>query len=180
MKRISKHESTTAYCIPSGSDFPRPAGGRSSETQEDPGDWRSQGISTRFRLHALASFERWGKETDLWDTYIRTDTQLITKKKLEGNAKNLDYFDAVIFYTTGELPLDDEQKASLLSFVRTEGKGFIGVHSAADTLYKWPEYGDMIGGWFDQHPWNTFLAPIIVEDKGHPTTAHLPERNGYS
>ncbi len=125
--------------------------------------------------HALASFERWGKETDLWDTYIRTDTQLITKKKLEGNAKNLDYFDAVIFYTTGELPLDDEQKASLLSFVRTEGKGFIGVHSAADTLYKWPEYGDMIGGWFDQHPWNTFLAPIIVEDKGHPTTAHLPK-----
>ena len=61
--------------------------------------------------HALASFERWGKETDLWDTYIRTDTQLITKKKLEGNAKNLDYFDAVIFYTTGELPMDDEQKA---------------------------------------------------------------------
>ena len=112
--------------------------------------------------HALASFERWGKETDLWDTYIRTDTQLITKKKLEGNAKNLDYFDAVIFYTTGELPLDDEQKASLLSFIRTEGKGFIGVHSAADTLYKWPEYGEMIGGWFDQHPWNTFLCLLYT------------------
>src|SRR4051794_40883064 len=70
--------------------------------------------------HALASFERWGKETDLWDTYIRTDTQLITKKKLDSNAKNLDTFDAVIFYTTGELPLDDEQKAALLSFVREE------------------------------------------------------------
>src|SRR5918997_3917579 len=56
--------------------------------------------------HALASVERWGKETGLWDTYIRTDTQLVTKTKLEGNAKNLDYFDAVAFYTTGELPLD--------------------------------------------------------------------------
>jgi uncharacterized protein len=125
--------------------------------------------------HALASFERWGKETDLWDTYIRTDTQLITKKKLQGNAKNLDYFDAVVFYTTGELPLDDEQKAALLSFVRDEGKGFIGVHSATDTFYKWPEYGEMIGGWFDMHPWNTFLAPIVVEDKNHPATAHLPK-----
>src|SRR5687767_4953117 len=62
---------------------------------------------------ALASFERWGKETGLWDTYIRTDTQLVTKKKLPANAKNLDFFDAVIFYTTGELPMDDEQKASL-------------------------------------------------------------------
>ena len=37
--------------------------------------------------HALASFERWGKETGLWDTYIRTDTQLITKKKLEGTPR---------------------------------------------------------------------------------------------
>src|SRR5688572_1860067 len=74
--------------------------------------------------HALASFERWGKETGLWDTYIRTDSQLLTKKKLQGNAKNLDYFDAVIFYTTGELPMDEEQKASLLAFVRDDGKGF--------------------------------------------------------
>lgn len=124
--------------------------------------------------HALASVERWGKETGLWDTYIRTDSQLLTKKKLEDNAKNLDYFDTVLFYTTGELPMDAEQKAALLSFVRDEGKGFIGVHSAADTFYQWPEYGDMIGGWFDRHPWNTFEAPIVVEDKNHPATAHLP------
>ena len=32
--------------------------------------------------HALASVERWGKETGLWDTYIRTDTQLVTKEKI--------------------------------------------------------------------------------------------------
>src|SRR3954453_24069594 len=73
--------------------------------------------------HALASVERWGKESGLWDTYIRTDTQLVTKKKLEANAKNLDYFDAVVFYTTGELPLDEEQKSSLMSFIKDEGKG---------------------------------------------------------
>ena len=81
----------------------------------------------------------------------------------------------MIFYTTGELPLDDEQKASLLSFVRTDGKGFIGVHSAADTLYKWPEYGDMIGGWFDQHPWKTFRRADHCRGRGHPATAHLPK-----
>src|SRR5438128_8862699 len=65
--------------------------------------------------HALASVERWGQESGLWDTYIRTDTQLVTKRKLEMNAKNLAYFDAVLFYTTGELPLDEEQKTSLMS-----------------------------------------------------------------
>src|SRR6476620_11298948 len=59
--------------------------------------------------HALASIEKWGKETGLWDTYIRTDTQLVTKEKIPaGNAKNLDYFDAVVFYTTGELDMNDQ------------------------------------------------------------------------
>jgi uncharacterized protein len=124
--------------------------------------------------HALASIERWGKETGLWDTYIRTDTQLVTKQKLEGNAKNLDYFDAVVFYTTGELPMNDEQKSALMTAIKDEGKGFIGIHSAADTFYQWPEYGEMLGGWFDQHPWNTFEAPIIVEDRNHPATKHMP------
>ena len=124
----------------------------------------------------LATFYNLGKSTGLWDTYIRTDTQLITKKKLPANGKNLDYFDAVFFYTTGELSMDDEQKADLLKFVKEDGKGFLGSHSAIDTFYKWPEYGEMVGGYFDGHPWNQFEAPIIVEDRQHPATRHLPER----
>jgi len=124
--------------------------------------------------HGLATVWKLGKESGLFDTYIRTDTQLLTKKKLGGNARNLDYFDAVLFYTTGELELDDQQKADFLSFVRDDGKGFIGAHSATDTLYKWPEYGEMIGGYFDGHPWNQFQAPIIVEDRNHPTMRHFP------
>ncbi len=48
--------------------------------------------------HALATIERLGRETGLWDTTIRTDTEALTKKKLEYNAKNLNDFDAVLFY----------------------------------------------------------------------------------
>ena len=44
--------------------------------------------------HAMVTIERLGKETGLWDTVIRTDTEALTKKKLEYNAKNLDAFDA--------------------------------------------------------------------------------------
>jgi type 1 glutamine amidotransferase len=124
--------------------------------------------------HAMATLWKLGQDSGLWETYIRTDTQLLTKKKLGGNAKNLDYFDAVAFYTTGELEMDEEQKASLLSFVKEDGKGFIGIHSATDTFYKWPEYGEMIGGYFDLHPWNTFQAPVIVEDREHPIVKHFP------
>jgi len=122
----------------------------------------------------LATIWKLGKETGLWDTYIRTDTQLITKKKLENNAKNLNYFDAIVFYTTGELPLDDEQKSAFLSFVHDDGKGFLGIHSALDTLYKWPEYGEMIGAWFDEHPWGVFDAPVIVEDPNFPAMRGFP------
>ncbi|MEO8027242.1 MAG: ThuA domain-containing protein, partial [Bryobacteraceae bacterium] len=118
----------------------------------------------------LATMWKMGHDTGLWDTYIRTDTELVTKKKLGSNAKNLDYFDAVWFYTTGELDMDAEQKAALLSFVHDDGKGFIGAHSSIDTFYKWPEYGEMVGAYFDQHPWGTFQAPVIVEDAKFPAT----------
>jgi type 1 glutamine amidotransferase len=125
--------------------------------------------------HGLATLWKLGQESGLWDTYIRTDTQLITKKKLTGNAKNLDYFDAIAFYTTGELDMDEEQKASLLSFVKEDGKGFLGVHAAIDTFYKWPEYGEMVGAYFDLHPWNTFQAPVFVEDPSNPMVKHFPK-----
>src|SRR6476646_3134428 len=124
--------------------------------------------------HALATIEHLGRETGLWNTHIRTDTEPLTKKKLEYNAKNLNDFDAVLFYTGGNLEMDDQQKADFLSFIHDDGKGFIGVHSATITFTKWPAYGEMIGGYFDEHPWNTFLAPIVVEDPAFPGMQQWP------
>lgn len=133
----------------------------------------SKGFQHDSVSHGLATIWKLGQDTGLWDTYIKTDTQLITKKKLGGNAKNLDYFDAVFFCTTGELDMDDEQKAALLSFVKEDGKGFLGAHSATDTFYKWPAYGEMIGGYFNEHPWHQEVG-VIVEDRSFPATRHFP------
>lgn len=124
--------------------------------------------------HAMATIERLGKQTGLWDTTIRTDTEALTKKKLEYNAKNLTNFDAVLFFTGGDLEMDAQQKADFISFIHDDGKGFIGVHSAAITFTKWPEYVDMVGGTFDEHPWLTFDAPIIVEDSKFPGMQQWP------
>lgn len=86
---------------------------------------------------------------------------------------NLKKYDGIFFYTTLELPLSDTQKSDLLSFVKN-GKGFGGSHCATDTLYKWPAYGDMIGAYFDGHPWNAGTKiRVIVEDKKHLATKHL-------
>ena len=125
---------------------------------------------------AMTAIYTMGKETGLWDTTIRTDPELLTKRDLGRNSKNLKYFDAIVFAsTTGEMDLDDSQKQDMMSFIKEDGKGFVGIHAALDTNYKWPEYGEMIGGWFDQHPWSTFNAPIINEDPDFPAVRHFPK-----
>ena len=48
-------------------------------------------------------------------------------------------------------------------------------HSATDTFYDWPEYGALIGGYFDNHPWREEVS-VRVEDQTHPATKHLAER----
>ena len=91
------------------------------------------------------------------------------------DAGRLDGFDAVFFFTSGELPLSETRKRNLLAFVRG-GKGFGGVHSATDTLYQWPEYGELIGAYFDGHPW-VHEATVEIEDPDHPAARGLG--NGF-
>jgi type 1 glutamine amidotransferase len=86
-------------------------------------------------------------------------------------AQNLRGYGAVMFFTTGELPMNDAQKQALVDFVRGGG-GFLGVHSATDTFYEWPEYGKLIGGYFDQHPWHQAVT-VAVADPSDPLVAFL-------
>lgn len=87
------------------------------------------------------------------------------------NAENLKHYDALVFYTSGDLPFSEDQKQAFLNFVKS-GKGFAGVHSATHTFRKWPVYGELIGGYLDEHPWNQEVV-IKVEDPMHPATKHL-------
>ena len=73
--------------------------------------------------------------------------------------------------TTGELALDETQKRAIVDFVNGGG-GFIGFHSATDTLYDWPDYGRIVGAYFKEHPW-VQRATVTVEDQAHPTTSGL-------
>ncbi|HEV3162915.1 MAG TPA: ThuA domain-containing protein [Isosphaeraceae bacterium] len=123
---------------------------------------------------AMATLYNLGRSSGRWNTYFRTDCTAITKKPLKYSAKNLNNFDAVVFFTDGDLDMDASQKADLLSFVREDGKGFIGIHSASITFLSWPEYGEMIGGYFDGHPWGEFDAPLVVEDPAFPGMEQLP------
>jgi len=121
--------------------------------------YRHDSIETSIQV-----FQDLATQSGLFEVVNTEDVSLL-------NADYLRNFDAVYFFTSGELPLSDQQKADLLDFVR-QGKGFGGSHSATDTLYTWPEYGEMIGAYFDGHPW-TQEANVNVEDPGNMVVAHM-------
>lgn len=86
------------------------------------------------------------------------------------SATSLSRFDAVIMLsTTGELFDDPTMKDGLLDYVRS-GKGWVGIHAATDCFYAWPEYGEMIGGYFDGHPWHESVT-LKLDDAQHPVCA---------
>ena len=128
--------------------------------------------------HAVATIERLGLESGAFEAYIRTDSQWITKQPTAEPARhthNLNDFDAIFFYGTGD-NLNAQQKKDLMSFIHDDGKGFIGAHTGDDAFFDWPEFGEMIGGYFDNHPWNVFDAPIVVEDPKFPAMKPFPAR----
>jgi type 1 glutamine amidotransferase len=128
--------------------------------------------------HALAIIERLGYESGMWDTFIRTDSNIISAspKKTDGSAASggpsLANVDAIFFMGHREVPLEDSQKAELLKFV-SEGHGFVAAHVGLTALESWPEFGEMLGGRFDQHP---IVGPgtIINESPNFPATKHFP------
>jgi hypothetical protein len=102
----------------------------------------------------------------------------------------LDGFDAVMFYTTGDLcspgtdgnpPMTPEGKAALFDYVRS-GKGFLGTHSASDTFHtdneslKGPEryvnhnekadaYVRFLGGEFIKHGAQQVAKNTVIDPK---------------
>jgi type 1 glutamine amidotransferase len=81
--------------------------------------------------------------------------------------------DAIFFLGHREIALDDSQKAELLSFVKDDGKGFVAAHTATTAFLTWPEFGEMIGGRYDGHPWGSATGTIINEDPSFPATRHF-------
>ncbi|MFJ6609696.1 ThuA domain-containing protein [Streptomyces sp. NPDC091289] len=81
---------------------------------------------------------------------------------------------AVVFLSTSGEVLTPDGRAALRRWI-AGGGGFMGVHSAACTEYDWPYYGELLGARFAGHP--AFQpGTVLVEDRSHPATAHLPAR----
>jgi len=88
------------------------------------------------------------------------------------NASNLAQYQAVVFLMTSGDVLNTTQQAAFEAYIRNGG-GFAGVHSASDTEYSWPWYGDLVGAYFANHPAQQ-NATIHVETPSHPSMQSVP------
>jgi len=128
--------------------------------------------------HALAIIERLGYESGMWDTFIRTDSNIISKnpKKTDGTpasgGPSLSNVDAIFFAGHREVALEASQKEELLQFVR-DGHGFVAAHVGLTAFESWPEFGELIGARFDGHP-ITGDGVIINGNPNFPASKHFP------
>jgi type 1 glutamine amidotransferase len=107
------------------------------------------------RLHGL-SFRHVGHVTDL-------------------SVSDLERARLLMLFTIGETDWSGEQRSVIEQRVRQGDLGLVGLHSASDSAYKWPAYGEFIGARFAGHP-VTGVLPVLVVDDAHPATRHLPRR----
>ena len=128
-----------------------------------------------------------GGKTGAFEAIVSDDLSNFEKDKIGK-------FDAICFLSTTQNPFApfkeelqkmsaEEKKAAkdnelvlrenLMSFVKGGG-GFVGIHAATDTFYDWPEYGEMMNGYFDGHPWGAKSKVSIYVEPGqekHPLAA---------
>jgi type 1 glutamine amidotransferase len=135
---------------------------------------------------AAKMVEYLGDKTGAWMTTITYDPALIT-------SENLAHYDAIFLdSTTGEFLDDPDDKAAtearrqaLLNFVKG-GKGLAGIHAATDSYHtnaspptgEWPEFNEMIGGFFKFHWTYPTLIPVKIDDPTSPLTSMFPA-HGY-
>ena len=100
--------------------------------------------------------------------------------KTDFTKENLQNYDIVMFYTSGELPIAKKDQDYFINvWLKQKGHGFIGIHSAMDTYrakskqskqneeYRW--FWEMCGGSFNGHPWNRKSdVTLTIHDTNHP------------
>jgi len=98
------------------------------------------------------------------------------------DVSGLEPYDVIVFNSsndanapddTSTLVLDDDQADAFEQFIRNDG-GTVGIHSSIDNQTQGSFFNNLFATYFEGHP-ATQDVEILVEDRTHPSTAHLPE-----
>ncbi|MFW6107552.1 MAG: ThuA domain-containing protein [bacterium] len=90
----------------------------------------------------------------------------------ELKAENIQEYDVVLFYGSGNNFKDPAQEKGLCDFVR-DGGACAGIHSATDSFKKSDAYWELVGGRFAGHGGGKFTVRIL--DPDHPITQGLED-----
>ena len=140
-------------------------------------DTRNGQSQHAFTSHALAIVERMGYESGLWDTFIRTDSNIVanTAFKTDGTpasgGPSLSNTDGIFFLGHREIDINAKQREELLAYVRS-GKGFVAAHTGLTAFESWPEFGEMIGAQYGGHLY-TGPGQVVSERPDFPAVKHL-------
>lgn len=123
--------------------------------------------------YCAKSFEIMGKKTGVFEAVVSDDPAVFAPDSLKR-------FAVVCFdNSTGELFTDEALKKSLMDFIKNGG-GVVGVHAATDAFNNWAEFGEMMGGFFDGHPWGSNqTVRVKLDEPGHPLCAAF-KGSGFS
>ncbi len=102
------------------------------------------------------------------DVTLTEDARRFSDESLRG-------FAVVVFVNTSGDVLDEAQQAALTRFVQS-GRGFVGVHGAADTEHDWPWYGALLGASASSSAEVSSEAFLGVEPTDHPSSAAFPSK----
>ncbi|MEI6232305.1 MAG: ThuA domain-containing protein [Planctomycetota bacterium] len=106
-----------------------------------------------------------GLKSGVFEAECTQDATIITPEKLKE-------LDALIFYTTGDLPIRPAAFTAVQNWLRG-GKAFVGIHSATDTFKEYRPYYELLGATYLRHPWNRG-ATITNLEPGHSAVKMFP------
>jgi type 1 glutamine amidotransferase len=115
----------------------------------------------------MVAIQLLGRKTG-FDVDTTRDASVFTDDKLK-------QYDAVIFISTADASstlLTDAQRDAFVRFIQS-GKGYVGIHAAADAEYNWPWYNKLVGAYFKSHP-KQQEAELQVTDSSFIATKKLP------
>jgi len=90
----------------------------------------------------------------------------------------LSNFDVVVFLNPTGDAINAAGQTAFEKFMKS-GKGFIGIHAAADCEYDWPFYGNLVGGYFKTHPASQ-EATVVFEKSDHPAMKPFKGMKSYT
>lgn len=112
--------------------------------------------------YAEKALELMGETTGAFEVDSSSDPSVLVPE-------NLEKYDAIVLNNpTGEWLTTPSMRQGLLKFV-SDGKGLMGIHAASDGNFEWPEFGKLIGGYFQNHPWRASdTVTLKVNQPDHP------------